>query len=205
MRTGFLYSLYLFSSFVQGSLFLSAAMLSRMPAPSHARCPHVTCHTVATQTPHLGLTQGQTPNTIRTSQRSIPGHRAARSRLQPRRLASRDREGCVQLPASPGSSQGLAFKGDHILKRKTDKVTTLHFRGSANHEGERCSSSPLPANQGPRDSPKRLQSGQRESEERASPFHRKKGNSWHKGAGELQVFQMIYSFSSVKTNTSSST
>lgn len=129
MRTGFLYSLYLFSSFVQGSLFLSAAMLSRMPAPSHARCPHVTCHTVATQTPHLGLTQGQTPNTIRTSQRSIPGHRAARSRLQPRRPASRDREGCVQLPASPGSSQGLAFKGDHILKRKTEKVTTLRLEG----------------------------------------------------------------------------
>lgn len=77
MRTGFLYSLYLFSSFVQGSLFLSAVMLSRMPAPSHARCPHAMCHTIVTQTPCSGLTQGQTPNTIRTSQRSIPGHRAA--------------------------------------------------------------------------------------------------------------------------------
>lgn len=161
--------MYLFSSFVQGSLFLSAAMLCRMPAPSHARCPHVTCHAVATQTPRSGLTQGQTPNTIRTSQRSISGHRATSSRLQPRRLASRDREGYVQLPARPGSSQGLAFKGDYILKRKTEKVkkTTLHFRGSANHEGEHCLGSPLPAKQGPRGSPKRLQSGQRESEERA--------------------------------------
>lgn len=43
MRTRFMYSLYLFSSFVQG-YFCLLPMLSRMPAPSHASCPHATCH-----------------------------------------------------------------------------------------------------------------------------------------------------------------
>lgn len=66
-----------------------------------------------------------------------------------------------------------------ILKRKTEKVkkTTLHFRRSADREGEHCSGSSLPGNQGPRVSPERLQNGQRESEERASLFYRKKENS----------------------------
>lgn len=56
MRTGFMYSLYLFSSFVQGSLLLSAANVV-----SHActlACTLPACHVpdCSTQTPCSGLT-----------------------------------------------------------------------------------------------------------------------------------------------------
>lgn len=70
MRTGFMYSLYFFSSFVQGSLLLSAANVVSHACTLARTLP--ACHVphCSTQTPCSGLTQGQTPNTIRNSQRS---------------------------------------------------------------------------------------------------------------------------------------
>lgn len=123
MRTGFLYSLYLFSSFVQGSLLLSAAMLSRMPAPSHARCPHATCHATATDPllrPHPRPNSKHNQNQPKKHSFLDTGPPACC--LQLGQLTSRDHEGCVQLPASPGSSPGSCIQGRLHFKKKNEKV-----------------------------------------------------------------------------------
>lgn len=72
-RTGFLYSLYLFSSFVQGSLLVSAANVV-----SHActlACPLPACHVphCSTHTPCSGL-KGQTQNTKKHNQNQPKKH-----------------------------------------------------------------------------------------------------------------------------------
>lgn len=133
--------MYLFSSFVQGSLLVSAANVV-----SHActlACPLPACHVphCSTHTPCLGLTEGQTQNTkntIRTSQRSTSW---AQLPALPPPAWWGVIDSCHDLPAQ-GSSQGLAFKGDYILRRKQKNVThkiTLHL-GSVSHWVELCSS-----------------------------------------------------------------
>lgn len=114
--------------------FCLLPMSSRMPAPSHARCPHATCHAVATQTPCLGLTQGRTPNTIRTSQRSMSWARAASSPApSPGQLAA-GTQGCVST-SQPRAYPGTCIQGRLHFKKKIQKVkkkkkSTLHFKGS---------------------------------------------------------------------------
>lgn len=138
-RTGFLYSLYLFSSFVQGSLLVSAANVV-----SHActlACPLPACHVphCSTHTPCSGL-KGQTQNTkntIRTSQRSTSW---AQLPALPPPAWWGVTDGCHYLPAQ-GSSQGLAFKGDYILRRKQKKTHKITLPlGSVSHWVGLCSS-----------------------------------------------------------------
>lgn len=109
-----MFSLYLFSSFVQGSSLLSAAnvvshactLACLLPA---CRVPHCSTHLDSLLGPHLRPNSKH--KTIRTSQRSTSWAQLP----SPLQLGGGVTDGCHYLPAQ-ASSQGLAFKGDYILR-----------------------------------------------------------------------------------------
>lgn len=108
-----MFSLYLFSSFVQGSSLLSAAnvvshactLACLLPA---CRVPHCSTHLDSLLGPHLR------PNSTQNNQNQPKKHFLGTVAISPpARWGVTD--GCHYLPAQ-ASSQGLAFKGDYILR-----------------------------------------------------------------------------------------
>lgn len=102
--------------------FCLLPMLSRMPAPSHARCPHAMCHTVAPR-PLARASPKAKLKTQKHNQNQPKKHFLGTAVSSPPPAWWGVTDGCHYLPAQ-GSSQGLAFKGDYILRRKQKMFNT---------------------------------------------------------------------------------
>lgn len=114
-----MYSLYLFLSFVQGSLFLSAAnvvshactLACTLPACHVPRCSH---RPLARASPKAKLQTQSEP-----AKEALPGHGRQLSRLQCE-LAPAGSQGCIST-SQPGLFPGSPIQGRLHFKKKNRK------------------------------------------------------------------------------------
>lgn len=192
MRTGFVYSLYLFSSFVQGSLLLSAANVV-----SHAYtlartlpCPHAMCHTVAPRPLARASPKAKLQTQSETAKEALPGHSC--------QLPTSSVVGIwrLPLPASPGLFPGSCIQGRLHFKKENKMLNTITLHlGSVSHWVELCSSPAHTAGSSCIWPPQqRLQETntavgpEQEVQKRASLLH--KGDSEHKERGGGLILKM---------------